>query len=71
MDKNDFARRLENFRTSVSSKPVQIGALSIAISVSIGMAEQKASDLESLINAADAQLYTAKREGRDRFIWQA
>ena len=71
MDKDDFARRLENFRTSVSSKPVQIGALSIAISVSIGMAEQKASDLESLINAADAQLYTAKREGRDRFIWQA
>ena len=71
IDKEDFARRLENFRASVSSKPVQIGALSIAISVSIGMAEQKASDLESLISAADSQLYTAKREGRDRFVWQS
>jgi len=71
IEKQDFARRLENFRSSVSSKPVQIGALSIAISVSIGMAEQRASDLESLISAADEQLYTAKREGRDRFVWQA
>ena len=71
VEKQDFARRLENFRSCVSSKPVQIGALSIVVPVSIGMAEQKASDLESLINAADAQLYTAKREGRDRFVWQA
>ena len=35
------------------------------------MAEQHAADLESLISAADGQLYTAKREGRDRFVWQA
>ena len=70
VEKQDFARRLENFRSSVSSKPVQIGALSIAISVSIGMAEQKPNDLEALISAADGQLYTAKREGRDRFVWQ-
>ncbi|WP_168732569.1 GGDEF domain-containing response regulator [Desulfovibrio desulfuricans] len=70
MDKNDFAHKLESFRTTVSSKPVQIGALSIVISVSIGMAELKANDLETLISAADAQLYTAKREGRDRFVWQ-
>ena len=71
VEKQDFARRLENFRSSVSSKPVQIGALSIVVSVSIGMAEQHATDLESLISAADGQLYTAKREGRDRFVWQA
>jgi len=70
MDKKDFAHKLENFRTTVSSKPVQIGALSIVISVSIGMAELRANDLETLISAADAQLYTAKREGRDRFVWQ-
>ena len=71
VEKQDFARRLENFRSSVSSKPVQIGALSIVVSVSIGMAEQHATDLESLISAADGQLYTAKRAGRDRFVWQA
>lgn len=70
VEKQEFARKLENFRSSVSSKPVQIGALSIVISVSIGMAEQRASDLETLINAADGQLYTAKREGRNRFVWQ-
>ena len=69
VEKQDFARRLENFRSSVSSKPVQIGALSIVVSVSIGMAEQHATDLESLISAADGQLYTAKRAGRDRFVW--
>ena len=34
------------------------------------LAEQRASDLETLINAADGELYTAKREGRDRFVWQ-
>ena len=70
VEKQDFVQRLESFRSSVSSKPVQIGALSIAISVSIGMAEQRANDLESLISAADSELYTAKREGRDRFVWQ-
>lgn len=69
--KEDFAQKLENFRTSVSSKPVQIGALNIAIAISIGMAEQKACDLEALIDAADSQLYKAKREGRNRLAWQA
>ena len=70
MDKKDFALKLENFRTTVSAKPVQLGALSIVISVSIGMAEERASELETLISAADSQLYQAKREGRDRFVWQ-
>lgn len=69
--KEDFAQKLENFRTSVSSKPVQIGALNIAIAISIGMAEQKACDLEALIDAADSQLYKAMREGRYRLAWQA
>ena len=52
MDKDDFARRLENFRTSVSSKPVQIGALSIAISVSIGMAVIVPHDVTARIQEA-------------------
>lgn len=71
VDKNEFADRLENYRKAVCAKPVQIGAISIDLSVSIGMISQKASDLESLLNEADTQLYTAKREGRNRLVWQA
>ena len=65
-----FVQKLEEFRQTVSAKPVEIGALHIAVTVSIGMAEQNAGELEALISAADAQLYQAKRLGRDRFVWQ-
>jgi diguanylate cyclase (GGDEF)-like protein len=69
-DTEAFVEKLEEFRKAVSSKPVRIGALSIVVTVSIGMAEQLGGELETLISAADAQLYHAKREGRDRFSWQ-
>lgn len=70
LTQKEFAEKLEEFLQVVRTSSVQIGALSIAASVSIGMAAQLDGDLETLLNEADTQLYAAKREGRHRFMWQ-
>ena len=71
MNANDFALKLETFRISVNTKPMQIDEFSIDISISVGMTAQKLGTLESLIHAADAELYSAKKKGRNCLVWQA
>jgi diguanylate cyclase (GGDEF)-like protein len=54
----------------VGDRPIQAGAISIAITVSAGVAAygENGSDWESLLRSADAALYEAKRGGRNRVV---
>src|SRR5262249_25557652 len=63
----DFA---EEMRQLVEGTPFQHEALALVVTVSIGVAELDESMKvpEELIARADANLYTAKREGRNRVI---
>jgi len=61
-----FAERL---RLAVSSFPVHTADISVDVTVSIGVATSDPMDdcsLEQLIRSADAALYEAKRNGRNR-----
>jgi diguanylate cyclase (GGDEF)-like protein len=60
----------ERARLAVGERPVQAGALSVTVTVSAGVAAygENGSDWESLLRSADAALYEAKRNGRNRVI---
>jgi diguanylate cyclase (GGDEF)-like protein len=60
----------ERARLAVGDRPIQAGAISIAITVSAGVAAygENGSDWESLLRSADAALYEAKRGGRNRVV---
>jgi diguanylate cyclase (GGDEF)-like protein len=53
------------------SQPVDVGGVRCEISTSIGIARSGADcpSIKALMRAADIALYTAKRSGRDRFVW--
>lgn len=60
----------ERIREKISQILLDTGNDKIAIRVSIGVAtlSPEELDVQSLINRADAALYSAKREGRDRVV---
>jgi two-component system, cell cycle response regulator len=62
-------RRAERLRVSVSSEPALSGEQNILLTLSLGVAatvETNDSDYHSLVRAADAALYRAKKNGRNR-----
>ncbi len=57
----------ERIRTGLASEPVQTPEGTIPITVSLGVAAgNREEEVESLLRAADAALYRAKRAGRNR-----
>jgi len=60
----------EHIRRSIASLPVPVGAHVLSITSSIGVATGQPGELdaEALIARADAALYAAKREGRNRVV---
>lgn len=63
-----FAQRLEQFRLAVQTMPISMGDESFAITISIGVACGSGGPLEPLFGEADALLYRAKNEGRNRVV---
>ncbi|MBN9626317.1 MAG: hypothetical protein ABS39_00925 [Acidovorax sp. SCN 65-28] len=68
---SDTARvAAERLRTVMDTEPVQVGDRAITVSVSVGLA-LRSSGSETLlqtIERADANLYRAKRQGRNRVV---
>lgn len=65
----DARHQAERLRASVRGQPIALGEASLPVTISLGVAatgEPKSTDPESLLRAADAALYLAKRNGRDR-----
>jgi two-component system, cell cycle response regulator len=69
-DESNLRARAEDIRTAVVSTPIQTGHAELSVSISIGAMTHRCweSDisLESIIARADAALYNAKAEGRNR-----
>jgi len=66
-DDADLAVRAEQLRRMVGDRPFEFEGASIAVTASAGAATL-ASDADSLVRAADAALYDAKRTGRNRAV---
>ncbi|MEJ6475810.1 GGDEF domain-containing response regulator [Pseudoalteromonas piscicida] len=60
--------KLERFRAYLEQDSNELTTQSISFTVSIGLAEQITSDIESLIKQADERLYQAKDLGRNRLV---
>jgi diguanylate cyclase (GGDEF)-like protein len=59
-------RIAETIRKACSGQLISTGTTSFYVTMSIGLAVKEASDLPSLLRAADAALYAAKEAGRNR-----
>jgi diguanylate cyclase (GGDEF)-like protein len=57
-------RRVRELR--VATRNVGVGVGDLSASIGLAVCPQQGSDVEDLLHIADAALYTAKREGRDR-----
>ncbi|GAB6043946.1 diguanylate cyclase [Endothiovibrio diazotrophicus] len=62
------ATRLEAFRRTVESTPVNYDDHRFPFTVSIGLAHELEDNLDAMLKRADANLYRAKEEGRNRVI---
>lgn len=60
--------RAQQYRTNFAAQPLQAGAVSIAVTLSAGVATfpQQGESAEALIRSADQALYRAKAAGRNR-----
>ena len=59
----------EKIRRQVSERTFTFGREQIAVTLSVGVAEQRAGDtMKDLLNRADTALYSAKQQGRDRVV---
>ena len=64
----------ERVRQSMAEKPFEVGPsrpLSVTVSAGVALNESHADTPESLVKRADVALYRAKREGRNRVIFDA
>jgi two-component system, cell cycle response regulator len=64
----------ERVRQAISDKPFDVGlprGLMVTVSVGVSLNESAADTPESMIKRADVALYRAKREGRNRVIFDA
>lgn len=69
-DAGDASQRIENLRRRVASAPVTWQDTSFSITVSLGHLCGPPSELEAMLVTADALLYQAKQNGRNRVIEQ-
>ncbi|MFC5863272.1 GGDEF domain-containing protein [Acidicapsa dinghuensis] len=74
-DENSLRARAENIRSAIASMSIQAANAELSVTISIGAITYSSSQpdvpLESILAQADAALYCAKAEGRDRAIFAA
>jgi diguanylate cyclase (GGDEF)-like protein len=61
----------EKVRIAICQTPIDVNGTPVPVSASVGGASARldiTSSYEALINEADAALYTAKRQGRNRSV---
>lgn len=68
----DAVRRAESWRNTLENSPLQFSGLTIAVTISVGVASNEAEDMTSqdLLSQADRSLYRAKGNGRNRVVAQ-
>jgi len=77
MPDTDFAQAdavAERVRQSIAEKPFEVGTqrpLVVTVSVGVSLNESLSDTPEGMIKRADVALYRAKREGRNRVIFDA
>lgn len=63
-------RSAEQIRAAIEHTHFHVEGQSLAVTVSVGVAEAQAHDeLQALVKRADQALYAAKRSGRNRVFW--
>ena len=62
------ATRLDAFRHTVETTPVDRDGYHFPFTVSVGMTDALGEDLDAMLNVADANLYRAKEGGRNRVV---
>ncbi|SDC09526.1 sensor domain-containing diguanylate cyclase [Paraburkholderia lycopersici] len=60
----------EKIRRTIGDEPIEVHGVVVPVTASVGAATARtgAPDYEGMINEADAALYTAKRQGRNRSV---
>jgi diguanylate cyclase (GGDEF)-like protein len=68
--KDEVVALFEHIRKAISILPVSLSSdnESIHITVSVGISSEPGRNLLDMLSRADAYLYQAKKEGRDRVV---
>ncbi|QGU33929.1 diguanylate cyclase [Thermochromatium tepidum ATCC 43061] len=67
-DRDHLAVVLERLRSAVESTPIAHEGRSISVTISLGATLVLTEGVQSMLDRADACLYRAKHEGRNRFV---
>ncbi|HHY63195.1 MAG TPA: GGDEF domain-containing protein, partial [Firmicutes bacterium] len=68
--KEDASVMAERLRTRIENSPLSVDGSPVVATVSVGVASypEAGSTVDELVSAADAAMYTAKRQGKNRVV---